>query len=88
MDYQKAFRIVPFSLIKSFELSQIKHILNQENHKPLEKQYEYKCRTDANRHTRYSNTRQDISRGLIISTVILASPNPSHRTATQVLHTI
>jgi len=33
-----------------------KHTLNQENHKPLEKQYEYICRTDANRHRRYSNT--------------------------------
>jgi hypothetical protein len=65
-----------------------KHIPSQENHKPLEKQYEYICRTDANRHRGYRNTRQDISRGHTISTVILSLSNPSHRTATQILHRI
>jgi hypothetical protein len=66
MDYQKAFRTVPHSLIKSFELlDKKKQALNQESHKQLEKQYEYTRRIDANRHRRYRNTRRDISRGLI-----------------------
>jgi hypothetical protein len=36
MDYQKAFRTMPHSLIKSVKLDKKKQALNQENHKPLE----------------------------------------------------
>jgi len=42
-----------------------KHTLNQEDHKPLGKQYEYICRIDANRHRRYRNTNRTVILALI-----------------------